>query len=404
MGIRSYAFLSIVAYLASHLIQNWMTQTKLEHQHDIDFLAFAYHIGLFHVWAALCVLVLALNVITQEVSWVDRLWSVLPVVSAWLIVLKKLPVLPDSMADRPPFLRDIRSTALKPLIWDKRNPALVTIQLFGLSIRDLVVDPSACWLRIRSGLSFSNPSTLGLGFAIVITLWGLRLSYNFWRKGGYWVGGEDYRWVRVRQWFGALKGQDLSLCLFGSTTVGRLFGAWVAFPIFDVLFICFLQLWLLLVGLTGPLLRRLLTAPTMAGFDVALLCVFTCLLLVETVADQQQYNFQSRKYAMRGKVPVATSYDESVDESVGFIRSGLFSLSRHPNFAAEISIWWTIYICSVVPSFGYYNFYNFSITGVVFLTAIFLGSTPLTEDLSKEKYGKFYQEYQRRVSRLVPFT
>lgn len=31
-----------------------------------------------------------------------------------------------------------------------------------------------------------------------ITLWGLRLTYNFYRKGGYRRGGEDYRWVHIR--------------------------------------------------------------------------------------------------------------------------------------------------------------------------------------------------------------
>lgn len=39
--------------------------------------------------------------------------------------------------------------------------------------------------------------------AILVTIWGLRLSYNFYRKGGYhiipWKGEEDYRWIRVRQ-------------------------------------------------------------------------------------------------------------------------------------------------------------------------------------------------------------
>ena len=32
------------------------------------------------------------------------------------------------------------------------------------------------------------------------TLWGIRLTFNFWIKGGY-SGGEDYRWKEVRKWF-----------------------------------------------------------------------------------------------------------------------------------------------------------------------------------------------------------
>eukprot|EP00951_Prasinocladus_malaysianus_P047828 scaffold652104_cov34-Prasinocladus_malaysianus.AAC.1 len=32
------------------------------------------------------------------------------------------------------------------------------------------------------------------------SLWGARLTYNFYIKGGY-SGGEDYRWQEVRKWF-----------------------------------------------------------------------------------------------------------------------------------------------------------------------------------------------------------
>jgi steroid 5-alpha reductase family enzyme len=39
--------------------------------------------------------------------------------------------------------------------------------------------------------------------ATLITIWGLRLTYNFGRKGGYswkfWDGEEDYRWAVLRK-------------------------------------------------------------------------------------------------------------------------------------------------------------------------------------------------------------
>jgi len=39
--------------------------------------------------------------------------------------------------------------------------------------------------------------------AALITIWGLRLTYNFNRKGGYswkfWQGEEDYRWAVLRK-------------------------------------------------------------------------------------------------------------------------------------------------------------------------------------------------------------
>ena len=47
---------------------------------------------------------------------------------------------------------------------------------------------------------FTNPrSVLVLG---LVALWGARLTFNFWRKGGYSPGGEDYRWPILRERLG----------------------------------------------------------------------------------------------------------------------------------------------------------------------------------------------------------
>ena len=36
----------------------------------------------------------------------------------------------------------------------------------------------------------------------VSVLWGARLTFNYWRKGGYTVGSEDYRWEKVQKYVG----------------------------------------------------------------------------------------------------------------------------------------------------------------------------------------------------------
>ena len=43
-----------------------------------------------------------------------------------------------------------------------------------------------------------NPHPKTKCMAIFATMWGLRLSYNFYRKGGYKSGEEDYRWPYLR--------------------------------------------------------------------------------------------------------------------------------------------------------------------------------------------------------------
>ena len=47
--------------------------------------------------------------------------------------------------------------------------------------------------------------------------------------------------------------------------------------------------------ISGPLLHRLLTNPIINGFDLALLFLFLLFLIVEMVADQQQWDFHRRK-------------------------------------------------------------------------------------------------------------
>lgn len=36
----------------------------------------------------------------------------------------------------------------------------------------------------------------------VTILWGVRLTFNYWRKGGYSIGSEDYRWAKVKAYIG----------------------------------------------------------------------------------------------------------------------------------------------------------------------------------------------------------
>jgi steroid 5-alpha reductase family enzyme len=59
----------------------------------------------------------------------------------------------------------------------------------------------------------------------------------------------------------------------------------------------------------------------------------------ETIADQQQWDYQSKKYALQaaGK-PLTGEY------AVGFLRTGMFRYIRHPNYLFEILIWCAYYL------------------------------------------------------------
>jgi steroid 5-alpha reductase family enzyme len=54
---------------------------------------------------------------------------------------------------------------------------------------------------VVSSSGFSTDLRLIL-MAVLAVAWGVRLTYNFWRKDGYNLKTEDYRWVYVQKMFG----------------------------------------------------------------------------------------------------------------------------------------------------------------------------------------------------------
>jgi steroid 5-alpha reductase family enzyme len=62
-------------------------------------------------------------------------------------------------------------------------------------------------------------------------------------------------------------------------------------------------------------------------------------------------------------------------------------------------MWWVLYGYGVLTT-G--QWVHWSGLGAFVLTALFQGSTTMTENISKSKYPA-YVEYQRRTSRLLPW-
>ena len=123
---------------------------------------------------------------------------------------------------------------------------------------------------------------------------------------------------------------------------------------------------------------------------------FAVLLVMETVADNQMYNFQTEKYRRQRLQLPPEEYAR------GFIESGLWAYSRHPNYFCEVTLWWVFYGFSVAAT-G--QWLNWTILGAIFLTLLFLppgASLDVTEALSSQKYPG-YEDYQHRVSRFVPW-
>ncbi|KAJ5239430.1 Protein of unknown function DUF1295 [Penicillium chermesinum] len=236
----------------------------------------------------------------------------------------------------------------------------------------------AVWARL-AGIRTQTLDTI----AVISIIWSVRLTYNYWRKGGYSIGSEDYRWQIVK------------------AKVNNIF----VFTIFNLGFISFLQN-LLLVAITAPTYVFVLLAqsqdPEVFGLpDLAISRALFFLIIVEYFADQQQWEFQTAKRDYQKNARVADIYKDQYspeDLERGFVVSGLWSWSRHPNFLCEQAIWVGLYLWAAFRTKTYFQWAGLGALGYVL---IFQASTPLTEAISASKYPE-YREYQARVGRFLP--
>lgn len=213
--------------------------------------------------------------------------------------------------------------------------------------------------------------------SVLVTLWGVRLTANFAMKGAYqwkfWAGEEDYRWVVLRE-------------------KPEFKPRW-KWTLFDLLFICGYQNALILL-FTLPSLIAMQNNNTPLGiFDYLAAGLMLVFILFETIADAQQWKFQSRKHAL-----IRSGQTLTGDYAKGFLDKGLWALSRHPNYFAEQAIWICFYLFSVAASGAWFNW---SIAGCLLLIVLFQGSSGFSEEISAGKYPA-YKDYQKRVPRFIP--
>ncbi|OLN93946.1 hypothetical protein CCHL11_03382 [Colletotrichum chlorophyti] len=209
------------------------------------------------------------------------------------------------------------------------------------------------------------------------TLWSARLTFNYWRKGGYERGSEDYRWEIVRKYV----------------------PAWVFF-LFNVTFISFIQSVLLFAFSAVPAYSILLASrlePEVTAADWAFFSVMVALVVSEWISDGQQWDYQTAKHAYLrdGKVPRGWA---KADLDRGFVTNGLWAYSRHPNFFAEQMVWFVLYQWSCYAT---KVLYSYTFAGSAFLIMLFQGSTWLTELITSGKYAE-YKEYQSQVGMFMP--
>lgn len=253
------------------------------------------------VSAGVCLLAWVASLISGDTSWVDRIWSIVPVVYLWIV----------------------------------------------------------------AGFAHLDNVRLDV-MVLLVTVWGARLTFNFARRGGY-SGMEDYRWAVLR------------------ASMSR----W-QFQLFNLFFIVLYQN-LLLVLITLPALTAFSHRSNSFGIvDLLLALLFLACTTGETIADQQQWDFQEAKRAVieAGQIPESR-----------FLTTGLFAYSRHPNYFFEVAQWWLLF---AMGAWSARSLVEWTAIGPVLLTVLFVGSTRFTEGISLSRYPE-YAQYQATTPAVIPW-
>ena len=216
-------------------------------------------------------------------------------------------------------------------------------------------------------------------YALIVTVWGIRLTINFARKGAYrlkfWTGEEDYRWSIVR-----------------SNPIFRHKLAWM---LFDLFFISLYQN-LLVLGICLPSLAAMESTAPFGGWDVAATVLAVLFLALETVADEYQWRFhQTKKKLLSEGNALPKPYD------LGFNTTGPWSRMRHPNYLGEQGIWLSLYLFAIGASAASRGVFHWSAAGPLLLILLFMGSSALGESISSKKYPR-YKDYIEQVRKYIP--
>ncbi|MDG1792453.1 MAG: DUF1295 domain-containing protein [Flavobacteriaceae bacterium] len=215
--------------------------------------------------------------------------------------------------------------------------------------------------------------------SILVTIWGIRLTHNFARKSGYsiyfWRGEEDYRWKILKERV-------------------PIFNIKIVWSIFNLLFICLYQMGLIFLFSLPVLAAWQGDNSALNIYDLIIAILMLSFIITESIADKQQFEFQSNKYKK-----IDNNESLTGDFKRGFLSNGLWSISRHPNFISEQLIWVTFYLFSISATGVYLNW---SIIGCVLLIILFYNSANYTESISEKKYPD-YKQYKKKVSMFLGF-
>lgn len=207
---------------------------------------------------------------------------------------------------------------------------------------------------------FSKTESLnGLVITVLVVLWGGRLAYHLFKRN--WNSEEDRRYVAMRRRWEAA-GKNVTITAY---------------------FYVFMMQMALLIIIVQPVLL----ANTRPGNGLKLInyigiAVWIVGYFFEVVGDAQLKKFKADS-KNKGKL----------------MTEGLWAYTRHPNYFGEATMWWGIFLISIVEPISFIG-----IIGPIVINFLLLkvSGVPLLE---KKYEGRAdFEEYKKRTNKFIPMT
>jgi len=207
----------------------------------------------------------------------------------------------------------------------------------------------APWWLVRLG-GFVGPTAVRQGVVLVLVLtWAVRLTWN-WMRRWHGLEDEDWRYADYRR--------------LGSMYWPMSFLGFHLIPTVLVFVGC-----LSLVPALSPVSRAFNVV------DLAAILVTGGAILVETIADRQLWGFLGTR--RRGQI----------------LDTGLWALSRHPNYFGEVAFWWGLWLFGLAGDPSQW----WTVVGPLGITALFLGiSVPMMDRRMLARHPHYAAHIGRR--------
>ena len=260
-----------------------------------------------------------------------------------------------------------RHTSLEGPLWVALWADLVaTLVIFGFSIAfrnssfydaywSVVPLPIAWYWALHPELVGVNPIRLGI-VIFLLALWGARLTWN-WTRGWKGLDHEDWRYVDIKAKTGAFYWPASFIGIHLLPTL------WV--------FLALLPVYVVMVRGLEPF-----------GYtDILALLVALGAIWLEARADKELLRFRA-----------------SQPGPEEFLKTGVWSWSRHPNYLGEMGFWWGLWLFGFAADASWW----WTVVGPVGITLMFIFvSLPMIETRMSERRPA-YAEYKASSSLVLP--